>query len=269
MTHAVGRSSLETGRAAYDAHDWETAWRHLHDADAQSPLGPEDLERLADATRWSGRYDDLITALERAYTAYEARGDPLGAARLALALARDHYDQSRASAATGWWMRAFRALEGVPESREHGLLQWMYAHTCFEQGNFDEALRAARAVAETGQRLHDRDLEALGLHDQGHALIARGDVEIGLALVDEAMTVAMGEAVGLMTAGTVYCGTIWACRNVGDWRRAAEWTDASLRWCERVCAWVARRRGARCVGSGRGPSRVVAAQRRMGARRAG
>ncbi|HEY7137016.1 MAG TPA: adenylate/guanylate cyclase domain-containing protein [Acidimicrobiia bacterium] len=234
MTNTVGRSSLEAGRAAYDAHDWEVAWRDLHDADADSPLEAEDLERLADSTRWSGRYDELIPVLERAQAAFEARGDARGAARLALALARDHYDQNRTAVARGWWMRAFRALERVPESREHGLLQWMYAHTCFESGDFDEALRASREVAETARRLHDRDLEALALHDQGHALIACGEVERGLALVDEAMTVAMGDAVGLMTAGTVYCGTIWACRNVGDWRRASEWTDASIRWCERV-----------------------------------
>jgi class 3 adenylate cyclase len=234
MTNTVGRSSLEAGRAAYDAHDWEQAWRDLQDADANEPLEAEDLELLADAARWSGRYDDLIAVLERGHAVYEARGDRRGAARLALALARDHYAQDRNAIARGWWMRAFRALEDVPEAREHGLLQWMYAHTCFEEGDFDEALRAARAVAETARRLHDRDLEALALHDQGHALIARGDVESGLALVDEAMTVAMGEAVGLQTTGTVYCGTIWACRNVGDWRRASEWTDASIRWCERV-----------------------------------
>jgi class 3 adenylate cyclase len=30
----------------------------------------------------------------------------------------------------------------------------------------------------------------------------------------------------------VYCVTITSCQNVGDYRRAAEWTEAASRWCE-------------------------------------
>ena len=40
--------------------------------------------------------------------------------------------------------------------------------------------------APSGRRLGDIDLEAFGLHDEGHVLIARGDVDVGRALVDEA-----------------------------------------------------------------------------------
>jgi class 3 adenylate cyclase len=63
-------------------------------------------------------------------------------------------------------------------------------------------------------------------------LIARGDVGAGRALVDEAAALGGGAGDPLVT-GMVYCGAIWAYRNMADWRRAGEWTDASLRWCER------------------------------------
>jgi class 3 adenylate cyclase len=32
--------------------------------------------------------------------------------------------------------------------------------------------------------------------------------------------------------GLVYCATITSCQHVGDYRRAAEWTEAASRWCE-------------------------------------
>ena len=35
------------------------------------------------------------------------------------------------------------------------------------------------------------------------------------------------------TTGKVYCSLISACEELGDLRRAAEWTDATLRWSER------------------------------------
>jgi tetratricopeptide (TPR) repeat protein len=95
------------------------------------------------------------------------------------------------------------------------------------------ALDQAREPVELARRLADPDLEALGLLDQGHALIMLGRVEEGSSLLDEATALAMTGATDLSTAGTVYCSTIFACRNIGDWQRAAEWTSETLRWCDR------------------------------------
>jgi class 3 adenylate cyclase len=225
--------ALAAGRGAFARHDWERSYTAFREADAAQRLEPEDVERLADAARWTGRYDELLELLERAQAAYARRRDARGAARLALALARFCFEQSNDAAANGWWRRAARELESEPECAEHAHLQWMYAYTLFGAGDLDGALQETDKAVEMGRRLGEPDVEALALHYRGHTLITRGDVHEGLALVDEAMAVAMSGSVGLMAAGTVYCGTIWACRNVGDWRRASEWTDASTRWCER------------------------------------
>lgn len=226
-------TELVRAREAFARHEWEQAYQALRTLDDREALHAGDVERLADSTRWTGRYGELLVLLERAHTAYAAQRDSRSSARIALALTRYFYENNNSAAASGWAKRAAHELEGVPECREHGMLQWMFSRACFESGDLDDALVAARAVAETGRRLGEPDLETLGTHAEGHVLIARGDVRDGLALVDQAMAVAMSGSVELMTAGTMYCSTIWACRNVGDWRRASEWTDLSLRWCER------------------------------------
>jgi class 3 adenylate cyclase len=47
------------------------------------------------------------------------------------------------------------------------------------------------------------------------------------------MAAALGGELELWTTGQIFCSTIFACRNRGDWGRAGEWSVASLRWCER------------------------------------
>jgi class 3 adenylate cyclase len=51
--------------------------------------------------------------------------------------------------------------------------------------------------------------------------------------MDEAMVAVVGGELAPEAAGYVYCGMIGACSKLGDYRRAAEWTEATLRWCER------------------------------------
>ena len=93
------------------------------------------------------------------------------------------------------------------------------------RGHFQEAL-------EIGRRTGERSVEALSL---GYlALFDCNDGQLALARqrVDEAMALATSGSVDQFTTGAVYCLTIWICRNVGDLRRAREWTDATQRWCE-------------------------------------
>ena len=73
----------------------------------------------------------------------------------------------------------------------------------------------------------------MSLHDKGHALILLGRVEEGMPMLDEAMTSVVAGELEPHTAGYVYCGMIGVCSKIGDYGRAAEWTHATLRWCER------------------------------------
>ncbi|MGH2651935.1 MAG: adenylate/guanylate cyclase domain-containing protein, partial [Actinomycetota bacterium] len=63
--------------------------------------------------------------------------------------------------------------------------------------------------------------------------MAMGRPDEGLALVDEATAAAVGGGLDPFTTGIIYCMTISACRDLTDYRRAGEWTDAAERWCQR------------------------------------
>ena len=96
-------------------------------------------------------------------------------------------------------------------------------------------MRAAELFDEAyalGQRVGSRDVQMLALSGKGRSLIKAGEIDKGLALLDEASASAMCGDLRAHSAGLVYCITISSCQDVGDFRRAAEWTEAANRWCD-------------------------------------
>ena len=231
---AIAQDPLAAGREAFSAQQWERAFEQLGAADAAEPLSAADLELMADAACWTRRYEDMLDLFERAQTAYERDGDRRGAARMAIKLTREHYQRNHDAVTGGWFARAASLLEGEPDCHERGMLLWLTVRALLYGANeVDQALERSRELVDLARRLGDLDLEALGLLDQGHALITAGRVQEGSVLLDQATSLAMTGATELQTAGTVYCSTIFACRNIGDWGRASQWTDESMRWCDR------------------------------------
>jgi class 3 adenylate cyclase len=53
-------------------------------------------------------------------------------------------------------------------------------------------------------------------------------------LLDEATASAMCGDLRAHSAGLVYCLTISTCQDLGDLRRAAEWTETANRWCDKL-----------------------------------
>ena len=231
---AVAQDVVRAGREFVAEHRWESAYEQFSAADAERSLEPVDVERFAEAACWTKRYDEMLGLLERAEIGYEREGNTRGAARVAMKLAREHFQRNNGAVVGGWMARAAKLLEGQPECHETGLMLWMTGRALMlTDSDVAAALESSRELVELARRLGDPDLEALGLLDQGHALITSGRVQDGSPLLDEATALAMTGATQMETAGTVYCSTIFACRNIGDWQRAAQWTGESLRWCDR------------------------------------
>jgi hypothetical protein len=223
-------SSLEQGRRALGRHSWREAFEHLSAADASQGLSPEDLEGLAAAARYAGRIAECMAASERAYAAYLDAGNRRRAGFVALGLARDYLARRNPSVGKAWLSRGERLLEAEPESVEYGYLARMRGAMASDP---EKALAYAQRTYEIGSRFGDADLMALGLNDRGRILIAKGQVAEGMALLDEATLPAVSGELGPLMTAIIYCNTIEACKELADYRRAGDWTDAAKRWCER------------------------------------
>ena len=215
--------------AAEAGADWRRAYDDLAGRKLDS-LTLEDLARLADAAFWVGRPRECIPARHRLYDAYRDAGDTARAAMTAWELFNDHFDLDETSAANGWLSRAERLARDLPGSAEQGYVALGRAEWARHQGEPDSAVAHAQRAVEIGERTRDRDLAARGRAVAGRMLVARGDVSQGVGLLDEAMLSAVGGDLTPYTTGWVYCVLLHVCSELGDVRRAAEWTDLAVRW---------------------------------------
>ena len=233
MTTRTTADPLEAARDAFERHAWQEAYDLLTQADAGSPLGPDELEMLGQTAWWCGRNDDCISARERAFAARLDGGENLRAGVIALALVGDHWGRRAEASAQGWFRRAERLLGDAADSAEVGHLWLSRSRYALTRSAYEEAIDAAGRAVELGTRFGDRDLQALALTQQGAAEVARGNVKEGFDLIDEATVAAVGGELSAEVTGVVYCMTIDTCSGLGDYRRAGEWSEAARRWCER------------------------------------
>ena len=177
--------------------------------------------------------DRALEALERAYGAYLDQGDRANAAMMAFRVAEQHGMRLAFPQAQGWAAKAARLAEGNPEWPVQGWLEWMRGLMAWFQGDFEGAIAQYDRALDLASRTGDRNLYGMSLHDKGHALCLLGRVAEGMPLLDEAMAAVVGGELDPEAAGYVYCGMIGICSKLADYGRAAEWTEATLRWCER------------------------------------
>lgn len=234
---AVG--SVQAVREALADHDWARAYKLATAAqgyeagDAVLTVGrAEQLDALAEAAWWVGRLDECIQAREQAHACFDAAGALRRAGECALWL-YDHYGlKGKPAIATGWLRRARRALDGDVACREYGCLLVYEAELAHGTGDLDRAADLARAACDLARRLRDPDLEAQALQAMGRILIERGDPGEGLAHLDEAMLFALEGRLSPYLSGLVYCALASACHDLGDIRRAVEWTEAVGSWAD-------------------------------------
>jgi DNA-binding CsgD family transcriptional regulator len=241
MTPSARNSgSLQQGRQAYARRAWLDAYDSLARADDESPLEADDVELRAITAFMLGRDEESMSLLERAHHEYLAAGQTLRAVRAALWVGLHLASRGHVSAASGWLGRAHRLLDrDAAECAERGYLLLPAMFQREAAGDFEGAAAVANEAAEIGERFGDRDLFALAIQGQGYMLIKEGRVREGLVLLDEAMVTVTAEEVSPLVTGLVYCGSILACQDVFEARRAREWTATLSRWWEQQPDMVA------------------------------
>ena len=232
MTQAINPSDV--ARNAASRQSWREAFEAYEQLD-QATLSAEDLERYGEAAWWRGKLGDAIRLREQAYVAYSGEGKDLPAARVALTLSWDEANRGAFSVARGWFATAERLLANEEESAEHGRAALTRASTAmFAEGNYPLAIENFDRAYELARRFGDRDTQMLAIAGKGRALMKSGEIEQGLQLLDEGSAAAVSGELQAYSTTLVYCMTISSCQDVGDFRRAAEWTEAANRWCDRL-----------------------------------
>jgi class 3 adenylate cyclase/DNA-binding NarL/FixJ family response regulator len=231
--NAIIRAKLEQGRDSYHRRAWADAFAAFSCVDQEMPLEAEDLERLATSAYLTNRDDDCLRALDRSHHAYLDAGECVHAVRAAFWLGFRLAGRGEMGPATGWFARAQRLLQNeAADCVERGYLLLPTVEQQLASGDCDTAFSTATAAVKIGERFQEADLVAAALHLQGRVLIRKGQIEPGLALLDEAMVaVTVGELSPLMT-GLIYCSVITACQEVYALSRAREWTSALAQWCD-------------------------------------
>ena len=225
---------LVEGRRAYERRAWGEARHHLVAAAAEEDLAPDDLERLAVAAHLSGHGEVATTTLERLHHVLLEDGEVDRAACWAVWLAILLFQRGQHAQGGGWLSRAQRVVDehDVDGAARGYLLVPVALQRLDGEGDPQGALELFGEVAEVAGRVEDPDLTVMGLLGRGQSLVAMGDVDRGLPLLDEVMVTVTTADVSPIMAGLAYCAVILACRRVFDLRRAQEWTGVLSRWCD-------------------------------------
>ena len=227
--------TLDRGRAAFDSGAWADAFAGLTAADAQTPLEPEDLDRLSTAAFLIGDEDASVHARSRAHAGFLERGQHVQAARSAFWLAFDLAGvPDQQAQAAGWLARAQRL------SRPSRSRAWSRAGctaplrgTAWPKGTSPRPRALHRGDGDRGtvrQSRPDGDGTARpGPHaagaeqDSGRSLPPRRGHGCGERWRDRADR-----------RGRGVCSVISACHDLFDLRRAQEWTRRSRAGAPRI-----------------------------------
>jgi hypothetical protein len=158
----TGASALERGRRAFQRQAWAAAYELLRAADEEAPLAPEDLELAALAAYLTGRDEDHVALLERAFRERMRRGDPEGAALDGFWVVFGLMTRGEWARAGGWIGRARTAIDdGRRDCVARGYLLAPEGLQALMGREAERAYAIFSEEREIGRRFGDRDLLTL------------------------------------------------------------------------------------------------------------
>lgn len=222
--------SVAAGNAALQAGRWQDA-RVAFAAALQKQETAEALLGMGEALWWLGEPHPSVEYHERAYAAFRRAGDAPRAAWTAMWLCLAYRsDFGNPAAASGWLARAERVLQDVDPGPLWG---WLWLVRAGDPDDLTHSRNLAERALELARGSGDLDLELCALGALGAALVQMGQVEQGLALIDEAMAGTLGgERNRFFTVVFTSCYMLAACEHAADLARATQWcrvVDAFIR----------------------------------------
>jgi tetratricopeptide (TPR) repeat protein len=232
MSDGAGPGLLETARSTAARGGWDQAFDLLTDADTDGLLARTDLPVLGEVAYAAGHLDVAIGAWERAHTTFLRAGDHDAAAGAAVRIAMHLlFDTALMAPVRAWLTRAEDLLEGRSGTPAHAWLGVVRAYERMLTGDAPGARPWARQAIDVGS-ICDRAACALGQVAEARLLILDGDVQHGLALLDQAGVATVSGELDPLSTGVVYCELVCALQGLGQYDIAEQWTEAMERWCE-------------------------------------
>lgn len=227
-----GVGIVDDARGLAARGEWQAAFDLLMDADAAGALGAPDLPVLGEVAYAAGHLDVTIETWERAHSASLQAGDHVAAAGAAVRVAVHLlFDTALMAPVRGWSARAERLLAGEDESPAHAWLAVVRTYERLLTGDMAGARPWARRAVEVGSTW-DPSACAIARVAEARLLILDGDVQHGLALLDEAGVATVSGDLDPLTTGIVYCELVCALQGLAQYDMAEEWTEAMERWCD-------------------------------------
>ena len=141
------------------------------------------------------------------------------------------FDTALMAPVRAWLARAEQLLEGLGETSAHAWLAVVRAYERMLTGDLATAGQWAKRAIEVGSRC-DPAAFAIGGVAQARLLILHGDVQQGLALLEQAGVATVSGDLDPLSTGIVYCELVCALQGLAQYDVAEEWTEAMERWCE-------------------------------------
>jgi DNA-binding CsgD family transcriptional regulator/predicted negative regulator of RcsB-dependent stress response len=224
-------ATLESARAAFDQGDFETA-KKLYETALAEERTAEALDGLGQSLWMLCDIEEGIALREDAYAEFQRAGNVATAAAIALWLVVEQITSlGNPTAANGWLKRAERLLADAPQCPAHAALEIARGQSSADP---KEAESHFERAVQIGQELGDLESEILGRSQLGYLKVSLGDLEPGMSLLDESMAAAMGgELRDPWTIGTTCCSMLFACEQISDLHRAAEWCRVVTKFTQR------------------------------------
>jgi tetratricopeptide (TPR) repeat protein len=131
----------------------------------------------------------------------------------------------------GWLGRADRLLQDHEQTAAHAWLAAVRAYERMLTGDLEGARQWSERAIAVGSEC-DAAACAIGRVAAARLRILDGDVEEGLALLDEVGVAAVSGDLDPLSTGLVYCELVCALQGLAQYDVAEEWTQAMERWCQ-------------------------------------
>jgi ATP/maltotriose-dependent transcriptional regulator MalT len=139
------------------------------------------------------------------------------------------FDTALMAPVRGWLTRAERLLEGHDRTAVHAWVAVVRSYERLLAGDLPRARELAGQAIDLGATRAPA-AAAIGRVAQARALILEGEVQHGLALLDEAGAATVSGELDALSTGVVYCEIVCALQGVAQYDLAEQWTEAMERW---------------------------------------